>query len=150
MVSEGRQTTPAYPPRPTSLRLAVRYAGRRLSLISIRRVAMSPLPTHAVDDLGPRSGLWCELHDGDERVLYRRVLHPPLGLVLGRPYRAQGESATEGEEATGTLDLIVPDLPAGRDVVVFSSPLLVGSREAAKEIARFRIADWLRQEEDGA
>jgi hypothetical protein len=76
------------PPGARSLRLRFALVGSQLHLLRRAAVAMRSLPSQPLPDTSDRetqrgfTGWWIELRDARDRVLYRRVLHDPLGTSV--------------------------------------------------------------------
>jgi hypothetical protein len=60
-----------------AVRVVVGFAGDAVWVVGEQVVeTVAPL-SGTLGDLGGRSGFWCELRDGDGRVLHRQVLRDP-------------------------------------------------------------------------
>jgi hypothetical protein len=123
-----------------SLRLSFEYDRQEVRLIARQRVDVTRPPgvSHAI----PRgqAGFWIEVRDSRGRVLYQQVLRNPIRyeIELPGPRETKRGSWFKIEHPRGAFDLLVPDLPEGRTLVLFGSA--PGARaKAATELARFSL-----------
>ena len=126
---------------PRAVRLIFEYEGDRISLVSTQTVEMIVPPSDPYPVMKQESGFWYELKDGDDKTLYRRVVHNPIRRTVelrsddpDRPFTRQ-----EVKIPLGTFVLLVPDLREARNVALLSSPPGREMVESAQEIARFKL-----------
>lgn len=86
---------------------AIRLLARHL--INVRTPASDPLTESQCDK--QQSGFWVELHDANQRPLYRRILHNPL----------MSSPAWNVESALGVFYVVVPNLPAAETLVLYGA-----------------------------
>jgi hypothetical protein len=85
-----------------------------------------------LDRTQPRTGSWFELRDGAEKVLYVRLVHDLLGRRQEAPAADQQHLVGGRSRAKSSFQVLVPDLPRAKTVVLFASE----GTEPAHEIAR--------------
>ena len=127
-----------------SLRAFFEYDRDSVRLVRAQRVRMIAPPGDDVAQFEGRAGFWYELQDAGSRRLYGRVVDNPMrGSVEVRADDPDKPLRREGlREPRGEFMLIVPDLPAATQLVLFSSPLEPArQREPARLIGQFRLAD---------
>ncbi len=98
----------------TAVRLTVGYRDDELWLVGrqgVRTVAPLSAPLH---DLRDRSGFWCELRDGDGRVLHRQVLRDPRHPTD----EVAGARHTPAGRVTGVFTVLVPVIEGAATVVL--------------------------------
>jgi hypothetical protein len=142
---------------PRAVRFTFEFDGATFRQRDRREVEMTVLPSDPMEGYAGHAGFWYELQDASGRTLYRRIVHDPT-----LPYREV--PAPDGtftrvalHGATAALDVVVPDLHDGVDVVFFGTqhpaPVVIGSTadeaarpptprigtEPAREIARFPV-----------
>ncbi len=144
---EGSIDTRAYR---TSWRLTFRFDGDKIELASAERIARvapgGPTPP-AVGTAA--SGSWVDLVDQDGRVLFRRVLHDPFRTVAEHHSPDGRIEVVRRPPEPGEFQVVVPDIPDGSSVAVWSSPLDPElALEAARELGRFRLSDQQRVDGD--
>ncbi|MFD4415977.1 hypothetical protein [Streptomyces sp. NPDC058476] len=123
-----------------AVRFRLEYEGRDVRLVSEQRIGMTLPPSDELGE-GRHSGFWYELRDGDNQVLYRKVVYNPLRQdaevfhpETGAPARVP--MATE----SGTFWLTAPSHPSARYLVLYSSPPEPQrAAEAASELTRFEL-----------
>jgi hypothetical protein len=122
---------------PGAIRMTFTFSGRDIHLESIQRLIMRALPSHDTGSFESRSGFWIELRDDNETVLYRRVLHNPIQYrVEIYPEGGEGEfTRVPVADPQGTFDVVVPDLPEARQMMVYAS-LPVPAPESETETER--------------
>lgn len=105
------------------MRMTFSFSGREIRLESIQRIAMRALPSHEAAGFEDRSGFWVELHDAQDRVLYRRVEHNPMAHEIEVYPDEQTREFTRIPLAdpAGTFDIVVPDLPDAREFTLYAS-----------------------------
>lgn len=124
----------------TAIRLTFSWRGTDVKLERIVALAMFVPPSDPPAQ-GERSGFWFELHDGDGRVLYRRVMHSPMRNDVEVP---SGDKARPlmrvplKRGGPGRFEILAPADEAARVVVLFGSPPDQPTA-AARELARFPL-----------
>jgi hypothetical protein len=144
---EPAQNPPEQPPR-TSWRLTFRHDGPRVELVSRRQVQMIPPASSATrPTAGEHAGIWLELRDTEENVLY----HRDIARLIGAEAEVFNPDGTimhlVGTPGSGQFELVVPDLAQATSVCVLSSPF-EGEKimsEPAREVARFSLRGAERQ-----
>jgi hypothetical protein len=107
-------------PQPSAWRLTFTYDGSDIRLVAQQRVAMIAPPDDSDRTFAARAGTWVEVRDGSGHGLYRQILADPVrhGYEAHSPDPAEGSHQVEPEAPTGVFQVVVPDLPGGRDVVL--------------------------------
>jgi hypothetical protein len=126
----------------SSWRLTFRFDGDQVELASAERVArVAPGGTEA-------SGSWVDLVDRRGRVLFRRVLHDPF-RTTAEHHSPDGQiEVVRRPPESGEFQVVVPDMPDGSDVSVWSSPLEPeAALNPAQELGRFRLSDLQRHDD---
>jgi hypothetical protein len=125
-----------------TLRLTFAYEGSAVRLVSRMSVEMLLPKPNAVPIREGQSGFWYELRDNRDRVLYQRAVHNPIRFDVEIFPEDQKEPIRRRALANprGTFDLLVPDVPEGDSVVLFSSPSEPErSTGPAHELGRFSL-----------
>ena len=122
------------------LRLTFRYEGMDVQLMAIERLDMITPPGAPEPIRQGQAGFWAELLDADERPLYQRMLHNPIRHEMEAP--VDDETGTlrwyKIDHPRGIFQVLVPDVPEGETLVLFSSPPEAVA-EPATELARFSL-----------
>lgn len=97
-----------------ALRFTFSYEGAAIRLLARHRINVRPpasdlLAEAQQDEL--LSAFWVELHDANQRPLYRRILHNPL----------MSSPAWGVESALGVFYVVVPNLPAAETLVLYGA-----------------------------
>jgi hypothetical protein len=125
-----------------TLRLTFAYEGSSIHLTSRQSVDMLTPPSNASPIRQGQSGFWYELRDREGKVLYQRAIYNPIRFeeeIFPEDHREPIRRMRRANPR-GTFDVLVPDIPEGDTVVLFSSPLEPErSAEAASELARFSL-----------
>lgn len=127
----------------TSWRLTFRFDGETVELAAAERIAKvapgGPMPPPADTKL---SGSWVDLTDRRGRILFRRVLHDPF-RTTAEHHSPDGQiDIVRRPPQAGEFQVVVPDMPDGADVAVWSSPLEPeAALDPARELGRFRLSD---------
>jgi hypothetical protein len=119
------------------------YEGGSVQLIVQRSIDMRPPPPERVPILQGQSGFWYELRDTQDRMIYQRAAYNPIRFDI--------EVFSDDQPGTisrrrlprphGTFELLAPDLPEARTLVVFSSPPEPeAATRPATELIRLNIA----------
>ncbi|MFE0654396.1 hypothetical protein ACFVZH_38275 [Streptomyces sp. NPDC059534] len=123
-----------------AIRFRLNYEGQDVWLVSEQRVEMTLPPSDELGE-GEHSGFWYETRDGDDQVLYRRVIGTPIryDYEVSDPDTGQFTRVPAGSVA-GDFALLTPGDLNARFLVLYSSPLDTESdAEAATELARFDL-----------
>jgi hypothetical protein len=124
-----------------TLRLTFEYQGETISLVGRSSVEML-LPSAVKTPIHQgQSGFWYELRDRQDRVLYQRAIHNPIRFEREIFPENPEEPIRRAKVANprGVFDLLVPDVPEGEIVVLFSSPF-EPERSAAPASELFRVS----------
>jgi hypothetical protein len=138
----------AFTPARRAIRLRFRYDGGDVELVSSRVIDKRVPPSEPLREEEskeqPRSGFWYEVQTGEGKPVYRRVVDNPIQMVASvytgdpeRPFTMVPIARPRGE-----FTLLVPELPGGEDLVMFSSPLELEAEaqvRPASELARFPL-----------
>jgi hypothetical protein len=154
----GRESEQAVPQQqaPQALRLTFRFDGESVELAEIQQLRkLIPPMVGEPPEEGRHYGEWIELRDGDDRVLFTRVLNDPLQTRVEVHNPDTGPSIVVGPPGQGTFDVVVPDLREATSAVLFASTPGRGKRlRRAAPIARFdlhrRPNDESRPDQGGA
>jgi hypothetical protein len=107
-----------------AIRLTFEYDGDQVRLLSQQRVDMVVPASAPVTGFDGHKGVWAELKDGQNRTLYRQVMHNPLRgdveVFSDDPARNVARHPTP--QRKGVFVVLVPDTDEGREVVLSSSP----------------------------
>jgi hypothetical protein len=125
-----------------TLRLTFAYEGSTVRLVSRMSVEMLLPRPNATPIREGQSGFWYELRDHQDRILYQRAVHNPIQFDVEIFPEDQKAAIHRRALANphGTFDLLVPDVPEGDHVVLFSSPPQPErSTASASEVARFSL-----------
>lgn len=131
ITSKGQTARPSR----STLRLTFRVAGGQVQLINSERLGMiTPPSPGAPPEIGTHGGFWVELRDANDRALFHRVLHVPLGDSV-EVYSPDGTIRREfGPTSETTFEVLVPDYDDARTVA------LVGEYLDAEEFRRRKSA----------
>ena len=136
--------------RPVSLRLWFRFKGVHVELIRQEPVQMiAPPSIGPIPKEGKNSGTWIELCDKKAQCISTRI-------VPGDPFLHITEQVVDGklvavvsERETGTFDIVVPDLPEAKSVLLFASRDRTKTRlsKAAMCVGHFELKGTKRTRE---
>jgi hypothetical protein len=144
LMAQAPPTGTVDPPTPrTSWRLTFRFEGSRVDLIRREQLHRPAAGTALLEPFeGKNSGAWLAVLDEVDRPMFHRLLHDPFQIRAER-HSPDGSVALQLRPPTsGEFQVIVPDLPGMRSVVLFSSPPDPERWfEPARELARFRLGD---------
>lgn len=127
-----------------SIRLWFRFEGDYIELI--RQVSVQMIAPPFVGDIpkeGKHSGTWIELLDKrDRRISTHLVADDPFQRITEQVINGKMVAVVSARDS-GTFDIVVPDLPEVRSVLLFSSRHLAKAAipKAAKRIGRFELND---------
>ena len=129
------------PPSREALRLTFRFDGDRVELTGVQALQkLIPPRVGPEPEEGKHAGEWLQLRDGDDRVLYTRVLNDPLRTRVDVHDPEKGPSIVVGPPASGTFDVLVPDLPDAVFAVLYASPAVQGAElRPAVLVARYEL-----------
>ena len=136
---------PTMPPaeqRHRAVRLIFSFDGEHIQLVSQQSVDMTVPPSDPLHESAGRKGFWYELHDAQDRPLYRRVMHNPMGddVEAFSDDPKQTISRHPRPNRKGVFVVVVPDTTEGHTVTLSSSPRRVQrAHQPATEIARFAL-----------
>jgi hypothetical protein len=116
--------TQSYRRQGRSLRLNFRFELGELTLFERVELEMRALPTGDLEPVKPeeRSGFWVELQDRRGRALYRRSMPHPLIRRSEAHGDEPGPRTVMWVEERGAFSVVVPNLPAAAELVMFGSP----------------------------
>ena len=145
---------PAAPvPTPTAtLRLTFAYRGRDVHLVATQRVAMIAPPSVTPAPAQGQSGYWFELRGATGALLFHRALSSPVRVDVEVFADGAGQSMQRVPTPSpeGRFDVLVPDLPAARNFVLFGTPSGATSEAApSREVFRAEVSE-LRQPRSAA
>ncbi|SEM84977.1 hypothetical protein SAMN05216404_101317 [Nitrosospira multiformis] len=130
-----------------TLRLTFRVADGAVHLVSYERLPMI-CPPSAGEAPQPRKngGFWMELRDGNNQVLFHRLIHSPLiGSV--EVHSPDGKIERKfGEVKESIFEVLLPDNPAAESIALIGESLDLSAlsatgaqQRASTELARFDI-----------
>jgi hypothetical protein len=124
-----------------SLRLTFRFDGSSVDLISsleLRKIAPATVGTPPV--AGEQAGVWLELRDEHDKVLFHRLLDDPF-RTAARHHSPDGRIELHlRAPQPGEFEVLVPALPDASYAALLSSPLERDSAdEPAQEIGRYPL-----------
>ena len=137
-------------PYRSSWRLTFRFEGDQVELASAERISRvapgGPVPPPAETEA---SGSWVDLVDGRGQVIFRRVLHDPF-QTMAEHHSPDGHiEVVRRPPESGEFGVVVPDMPGGSYVAVWSSPLAPeAALDPARELGRFPLTDARPAESD--
>lgn len=133
-------------PSRKSIRLTFRVSGNDVQLIREDRLPMmAPAAIGTPPEAGTHGGFWVEVRDANNRVLFHRALHFPLGDSV-EVHSPDGTIKREFGPATeSTFEVLVPDFDDASTVVLFGEYLDAESfrkeerPQVSRELARFDL-----------
>ena len=134
-----------------TLRVTFAYDGDKLTVASVKRVAMrAPAPATPPPHEG-QTGYWLEVCDAQGMLLYHRPLHDPIrqdieafGDKPGDPIHRVPVQHPKGE-----FEVLIPDLPRASDFVLHGPP--TGKPEARSTVlSRHALAELRRMAGGGS
>jgi hypothetical protein len=127
-----------------AVRFAFSYVGAEIrlearQLLDVQTPSSDPILDPERDK--PQSGFWIELHDGNGRAIYRRILHNPMMYSADFLIEDGGEVPhIRHSKPRGTFFIVVPNIPAAETLVIYSSPLgYAAAAEAAEPVLRVSL-----------
>lgn len=132
-----------------TLRFRFRVVGGEVRLESVERVDMiCPPAVGAKPQEGRHGGFWMELQDDGTNALFHRVLQSPMADSV-EVHSPDGKiRRVFGPPKDGLFEVLVPDDPRARDLVLMGQPVIPAGGEAAlaegdeggtRELARFAV-----------
>lgn len=135
---------------PAAWRLTYEYDASGVRLVAQQRVAMLAPPDDSDRTYGARAGYWVELRDADGHGRYRQILVDPFRTTVEAHSSdpAVGSTHVARSEPAGVFQVVVPDLPGAREVVLHgvegpSAPPGAGAARATT--ARPLLTERLRE-----
>lgn len=123
-----------------AIRLLIEYDGSDFSIGRSWPVETLAPASHSLDARPRASGFWIELRDGDDKLLYRRVLHNPVQADVEVFDPDRGPRRVALDEPRGVFTILVPDLPEAEEIAIVSSPTDLRKRESpARQVARLPL-----------
>lgn len=132
-----------------TLRLSFSYAGMEVQLTGRQDVDMIPPPPTGLAPKKGQTGFWYELRDAKGKQIYVRAVHNPIeyGHEVFSPDPKESIINIPRKEIRGTFELLVPEVPDGATLHLFSSPLEPErAGEPAREISRIDLRRSGRKE----
>ena len=131
-----------------TLRLTFRVSDGTVRLVSYERLPMiCPPSIGEVPQARKHGGFWMELRDGNNQVIFHRLIHSPLvGSV--EVHSPDGKIERKfGEVKEGIFEVLLPDNPAAESIALMGESLDVSAlsapsvlqRPASTELARLDI-----------
>ena len=155
MKSDDRPPVSHSKPSRRTLRLTFRAADGKVQLVSAQRVEMiCPPAVGERPKAGYHSGFWMELRDANDRVLFHRLLHSPLGDSV-EVHSPDGQIRREfGAPRENIFEVLVPDDGTAQSIALMGESLdPAGLHEKARdgkaeggsrELARFDLPGGVR------
>jgi hypothetical protein len=135
---------------PRAIRLTFAYKGNKIELTDADRIAMSVPPTDPFEGSQPTTGFWLELRGGNERTLFRRMMHDPIGYDREIfPDRPGGEIIRRPiASPEGVFSVVIPEIKDMETLTFHSSPAggPERGRYLSQEVARFDLRPILLSE----
>lgn len=162
MTNDVRPPGSSRPFRKT-LRLTFRVAGGEVQLVSQERLEMICPPSIGErPEAGRHSGFWMELRDANDRVVFHRLLHSPLGNSV-EVHSPDGKIRREfGAPVENIFEVLVPDVEDARAIAMMGESLTPPSSEETKakgyqkeesgsrELVRFDLSKGREDQTGGA
>lgn len=133
-----------------SLRLTFRVANGEVRMVSYERLAMiCPPSVGECPQAGKHGGYWMELRDGNDRVLFHRVLDNPLGDSVALHSPDGRIQRVFGDVKENFFEVLLPDDGNAKSVAFMGESLEpVAARKkqvaAASELARFNLPKGIK------
>jgi hypothetical protein len=130
---------PGGEPTPAAWRLTFEFEDDKVRVVAQQRVAMMAPPDDTELLEGARAGYWAEVRDADGEILYRQVLHAPIQhqYEVHSPEPGEPSHHVDAPRPKGVFQVVVPDLPAGREVVIYGRASVEELAErSAKQLAK--------------
>lgn len=128
-----------------SLRLTFRVADGEVRLVSYERLDMiCPPSVGERPEAGKHGGFWMELRDANDRVLFHRLLHSPLGDSVA-VHSPEGKIRREfGDIKESTFEVLLPDDASAKSITLMGEsldPAMARKRRerGSGELARFDV-----------
>jgi len=133
---------PAMEKPPKALRMILAFDGEHVHVVSQQSVEMVLPPSDPVQGVEGHRGFWYELRDGQDRALYRRVMHNPMqeDVEVFSDDPKQSIARQTAPHRKGVFVVVGPDVEEGHSVTLSSSPRRVElAAQPAREIARLAL-----------
>lgn len=128
-----------------SLRLSFRVADGEVRLVSYERLDMiCPPSVGERPEAGVHGGFWMELRDANDRVLFHRLLHSPLGDSV-EVHSPDGKIRREfGDVKESIFEVLLPDDANAKSIVLMGESLDPAKarkkrKGGSSELARFDV-----------
>jgi hypothetical protein len=126
-----------------AVRLVFSFDGDHVNLVSQQPVEMTLPPSDPVEGTEGHKGFWYELRDAQDRPLYRKAMHQPMGEdveVFSNDPQQHSVTRQTVPNRKGVFVVLVPDTENGHAVTLSSSPRrLQLAHQPATVIARFAL-----------
>jgi hypothetical protein len=132
------------PPPSAAWRLTFEYEGDDVRVVSQERVDMLAPPDDEELLNHGRAGYWVEVRDEENEVLYQQVIHDPIktDAEVFPEDPSQPIQRVPLERPKGVFQVLVPDLPEGKQAVLHGRPSRQELREhPAKQLAKFPLRE---------
>jgi len=130
-----------------AMRLTFSYDGDDVKLISQQRTEMIVPSSDAVKGYGTHKGFWAELRSGNDKTLYRTVMHNPTrNDAEVFPESPGGEISREpAPKRRGVFTVVLPDTDKGEHVILCrSTPATKGPTKGIRSLAGKSAEEILR------
>lgn len=131
-----------------TLRFTFHVTGGEVQLQSVERVDMiCPPAVGQTPEVGRNAGFWMELQDDATTPLFHRPLNEPMANSV-EVHSPDGKiERVFGPPQDGIFEVLVPDDPRARDLVLMGRPVSTADRTleadadtgTTRELARFEI-----------
>lgn len=155
MQNEDRPPASHSKPSRRTLRLTFRAADGKVQLVSAERLEMiCPPSVGERPEAGRHSGFWMELRDANDRTLFHRLLHSPLGDSV-EVHSPDGQIRREfGAPRENVFQALVPDDGAAQSIALMGESLDPAELQeksradkaegGSRELARFDLPGGVR------
>ncbi len=140
-LGQGSEREHSRPPTRQALRLTFQFDGDNIELVSTQRLRklVPPMVGNPPEE-GRHYGEWLQVRDGDDRLLFTRLLNDPLRTRVEVHDPDSGPHIVVGPPGRGIFDVLVPDLPEASTAVLYASPMAEGrALRPAVPIGRFDL-----------
>ncbi|MFT5823430.1 MAG: hypothetical protein ACI8ZM_004691 [Crocinitomix sp.] len=128
-----------------TLRLTFQVKNSEVKMVSLEQLEMICPPSFGdKPEIGKHSDFWMELCDSDDKVLFFRHIHEPIGNSV-TVHSADGKIHREfGEGNESIFEVLVPEHDKAASILLIGESLKAGSERemitgGSKELARFDI-----------
>jgi len=107
-----------------AVRMIFAFDGEQVHLVSQQSVEMVLPPSDPVQGVEGHKGFWYELRDGQDRPLYRRVMHNPMSedVEVFSDDSKQSVRRQTVPNRKGVFVVVVPETEEGHTVTLSGSP----------------------------